>query len=149
MAGLVLQQQYLGGVDSSTAISLPFGEAATQATSLSIGASAFFPFVLCDVVIGFAIIPDKGIRCFGPSRVKYSVLSLVYRRLRSCLYNIAIENLLDKVLVLRLDLLFVFQLLILLSSSSSIFISIMTFARPPPLTSTPELLHVVRFLRCS
>jgi hypothetical protein len=145
LAGLVLQQQHLGGVDSSTAISLPFGEAATQATSLSmaIGASVFFPFVLCDVVIGFAIIPDLGIHCFGPSRVRFSVLSLVYRRLRGCLYNIAIENLLDKVQVLRLDLLFVFQLLILLSSSCSIFISIMSFARPPPLTSTPELLHVV------
>jgi hypothetical protein len=75
--GLVLQQQYLGGVDSSTAILLPFGEAATQATSLSIGASAFFPFVLCDIVIGFAIIPDLGIRCFGPSRVRFSVLSLI------------------------------------------------------------------------
>jgi hypothetical protein len=83
LAGLVLQQQeYLGGVDSSTAISLPFGEAATQATSLSIGASAFFSFVLCDdIVIGFAIIPDLGIRCFGPSRVRFSVLSLIYRHL--------------------------------------------------------------------
>jgi hypothetical protein len=60
LAGLVLQQQYLGGVDSSTAISLPFGEAATQVTSLSIGVSAFFSFVLCNVVIGFAIIPDLG-----------------------------------------------------------------------------------------
>jgi hypothetical protein len=71
LAGLVLQQQYLGGVDSSTAISLPFGEAATQATLLSISASVFFPFVLCDVVIGFAIIPDLGIRYFGPSRVNF------------------------------------------------------------------------------
>jgi hypothetical protein len=94
LAGLVLQQQYLGGVDSSTATSLPFGEAAaTQATSLSIGASAFFfPFVLCDVIIGFAIIPDLGICCFGPSRVRFSLLSLVYHRLRGCLYNIAIKN---------------------------------------------------------
>jgi hypothetical protein len=81
LAGLVLQQQYLGGVDSSTAISLPFGKAATQVTLLSIGASAFFPFVLRDIVIGFAIIPDLGIRSFGPSRVIFSVLSLVYRRL--------------------------------------------------------------------
>jgi hypothetical protein len=132
LAGLVLQQQYLGGVDSSTTISLPFGEAATQATSLSIGASAFFPFVLCDIVIGFAIIPDLGIRCcFSPLQVRFSVLSLVYRRLRGCLYNIAIENLLDKVQVLCLDLLFVFQLLILLSSSSSIFISIHVLRTTP------------------
>jgi hypothetical protein len=71
MGLLVLQQQYLGGVHSSTAISLPFGETATQTTSLSIGASAFFPFVLCDVIIGFAIIPDLGFRCFGPSRVSF------------------------------------------------------------------------------
>jgi hypothetical protein len=134
LAGLVLQQQYLSGVDSSTAISLPFGEAATQATSLSIGASAFFPSVLCGIVIGFAIIPDLGIRCFGPSRVRFSVLSLVYRRLRGCLYNIAIEKILDKVHVFRLDL------LILLSSSSSIFISIMSFARPPPLTTRLALI---------
>ena len=65
-----------------------------------------FGIPICDLVIGFVIIPDLGILCFGPSHVLRfvsraisSVVSLLYRRLRGCLYDIVIDNLLDKILV--------------------------------------------------